>query len=47
MVEVLLISWLKFVDYKMQGLHPCTPLKGLFKKSLKNPQNLNKASFIY
>jgi hypothetical protein len=24
----------------MQGFHPCTPLKGLLQKSLKNPQNL-------
>jgi hypothetical protein len=27
-------------DCKMQGFHPCTPLKGLLQKSLKNPQNL-------
>ena len=26
----------------MQGLCPCTPHKGLLKKSLVNPQNLKK-----
>jgi hypothetical protein len=30
---------------KAQGFHPCTPLKGLLKKSLKNLQNFKKHDF--
>jgi hypothetical protein len=29
-----------------QGLCPCTPLKELLKKFLKNPQNFQKGLFI-
>ena len=28
------------------GLRPCTPLKELLKKFLKNPQNFQKGLFI-
>jgi len=34
------------LGFGVQGLCPCTPLKVLLKKFLKNPQNFQKGLFI-
>jgi hypothetical protein len=46
MHDELLQSKNDSADGNAQGFHPCTPLKGLLKKSLKNLQNFKKALFI-